>query len=320
MRRLLTLLLIVGVCFFPLLARSQGELAATLEVLEAGVEVQRVNTTNWITVNVEAIVGVGDLIRTNETGRARITFFADGVDTDLLPLTTYRIQQFSGDDTTFTIEAEVIAGQTLQRLARLLNAGSSYDINTPGMSLAARGTQFAIRVEDNGRSAMLVSEGTVAAANDGADASVPTGFGIRADDQLSDVVAATTFDALDAALDGCTASVSTPDDLSINVRIGASTDFPRIGTIAASDVTLFMGRTQSGAWYRINYRGGFGWILASDAELVGGCAGLRLFPDQYGPEDPTLYESVGDPVDLSDLPQPSADSAPEATPEVAPGQ
>ena len=70
-----------------------------------------------------------------------------------------------------------------------------------------------------------------------------------------------------------------------------------------------MGVTESGNWYRINYRGGFGWVLSSTAELVGTCAGLRVFPDSYGPEDAALYELVGDPVDRGTL------ALPEVTPE-----
>lgn len=313
MRRVALVFVLLLLSLSPMLVRGQSDLAATLEVLAAGVEVQRVNTVNWIAVRVEAIVGVGDVIRTDSTGRARVTFFADGVDTELLPNTTYRIQAFSGDQSRFTIEAEVLIGQTLQRLGRLLNAGSNYDINTPGMTLAARGTQFAIRVEESGRSAMLVSEGTVSAASDAASADVPPAFGIRADENLSDVVRASTFEQLDAALDGCTAVVSTTDDVSVNVRLGAGRDFPRVGTIDAGEITLFVGVTESGGWYRIPYRGGFGWVLSTSAEVVGVCAGLREFPDDYAGEDPTRYTVLGDPVELDTLIAPE----PEATPEAA---
>ncbi len=311
MKRIVIALFLLSVGVFPLLIHAQNELAATLEVLDAGVEVQRVNTVNWIPVSVEAIVGVGDLIRTDATGRARITFFADGVDTELLPNTVYSIQQFSGDDTQFTIQAEVLLGQTVQRLTRLLNAGSRYDINTPTMTLAARGTAFAIRVEEGGRAAMIVTEGTVNAAKEAETADVPPEFGIRADESLSDVVRASTFAELDAAIDGCSAAVRTSDDVSINVRVSPSTDVPRVGTIDAREITRFMGVTESGNWYRINYRGGFGWVLSSTAELVGACAGLRVFPDSYGPEDAALYELVGDPVDRDMLVRPEV--TPEAT-------
>src|SRR5688572_17836454 len=132
-------LLSLLIAVFPTFAQS--DLAATMEVLSPGVEVMRAGTANWIAVRVEAIVGVGDHIRTDATGEARITYFADGVDTTILPNTEYAINTFSGDAETFNIEAEVVAGQTTQRLTRLLDAGSSYNIETPAMSLVARGTE-----------------------------------------------------------------------------------------------------------------------------------------------------------------------------------
>lgn len=274
-------------------AAAQNELAATLEVLASGVDVLRVNTVNWIEVEIEAIVGVGDQIRTDATGRARITFFVDGVDTELLPNTQYRIGRFEGSEDSFTIEAEVIIGQTTQRLNRLLDANSKYEIDTPGMSMGARGTAFAVRVEENGRSAMLVSDGNVAAANDSETADVPPGFGIRAqsDQALSEVVQATTFAELDAALDGCGASLTAPDDVSLNVRLGPSREFEKVGTIEPAEIAVLIGTVQSGGWYRIAFRGGFGWILSSTANISEDCAGLRIFPEDHGPEDITLFDA-----------------------------
>lgn len=266
------------------------ERAATLEVLSAGVEVKRGNTVDWLPVIKEGIVGVGDTIRTDETGRARITYFRDGTDTEILPNTEYRIAQFTGTEDSFTLEVEVLIGQTIQRLARLLETDSTYDVDTPGMELAARGTQFAIRVETSGRSAMLVSEGAVEAANDDApqdSAEVPVGFGIRAavDETLSDVVRASTFAELDAALDGCAATLTTPDDVRLNVRGGPSRDFPVIGSVDAAEVTLLTGQTETSGWYRIIFDNQYAWILSSTAVVDRNCAGLRIFPDDYDGED-----------------------------------
>ncbi|MDX2162581.1 MAG: FecR domain-containing protein [bacterium] len=289
-------------------ALAQDELAATLEVLSPGVEVLRVNTSNWIAVNLEAIVGVGDVIRTDSGGRARITYFADGTDTEIQPNSEYRIAVFNGSETQFNISAELLVGQTIQRLSRLLDAGSTYQLITPGMSLGARGTAFEVRVEQNGRSAMLVREGLVAAAAQEEADEVAPGFGIRADaaSALSDVVQASTFAELDAAIDGCPALLTTPDDVSLNIRQGAGRDYPRIGVIDAAAVTTLFGVTDSGEWYRIPFNGGFGWILSSNADVADGCAGLRTFPDAFGPEDPALYTALGDAVTVDDLlPAPS---------------
>ena len=193
---------------------AQDNLAAVMLVQSDGVMVQRVGTNQFLPVTTEAIVGVGDTIRTDETGRALITFFADGVDTTLEPGTEYRIDVFQGESDTFQLTVSVLVGQTSQRLERVLDPASNYDVNTPGVDLAARGTAFDVRVEQGGRSAMIVTEGVVAATKEEQDAEVPVGFGIRAavGGALSNVVVATTFAELDAAIDGCTAALTTPDD------------------------------------------------------------------------------------------------------------
>ncbi len=286
-----TLILMIWFIFVLLftsvvVAQESDELAATLEVLSPGVEVLRADTVNWVSIKIEAIIAFGDIIRTDETGRARVTFFSDGVDTELLPNTEYKIEHFRGDSESFSIEVQVIAGETVQRLTKLLDSTSNYNIITPGMELVARGTQFAIRVEGSGRSAMLVSEGAVDASAQSQAANVPPGFGVRANAQetLSDVVAAATFEQLDAALDGCSVVVTTTDDVSLNVRSGPATTFEQIGTITAIELIRFFGKTESGNWYRIPFQGDFAWVLSSTAEVDENCAGLRLFPDDYDPE------------------------------------
>ncbi|MGJ3241238.1 MAG: FecR domain-containing protein [Anaerolineae bacterium] len=272
---------------------AQNEFAASLDVLNAGVEVQRVNTNRFITVEIEAIVGVGDIIRTDDTGEARITFFADGTDVTLEPATEYRIVEFDGDDEDFRLTVDVIAGQATHRLNRTLGANSRYDVETPGMTLAAQGTTFAIRVEDTGRSSMLVFEGLVDAGAEADSANVSVGFGVRSavDAELSDVVRADTFAQLDSALDGCPVTVTTVDDVSINVRSAPSLDAPQIGVILASDIDRFYGVNTSGNWYRVVYESEFGWILSSNATLETDCAGLRLFEDSFAENQEVLPDA-----------------------------
>jgi hypothetical protein len=316
LKKFFALMLLIGLTL-PAVFAAQGDLAAVMEVLNEGVEVKRVGTESWIAVSVEAIVGVGDSIRTDDTGRARVTFFSDGVETVIEPNTEYAIEAFNGDTDTFEIRVTVLAGQTRQRLNRLLDAGSSYDVNTPGANLVARGTVFEVRVEDDGRSAMLVSEGEVGATgNTGDEAAVPALFGVRVPvgGELSDVVQAATFGQLDAALDGCTASVATPDDVRINVRLGAGLSYPVVGTVLDDEVNNLKGITEGGGWYRIDFRDGYGWILSSSVNIENSCAGLRSFPDNAGPEDATLYSFLGDPITLDDLTVPEPTPAPELEP------
>ena len=164
---------------------------------------------------------------------------------------------------------------------------------------------------------MLVTEGNVDASSADVAVSVPPLFGIRAEVGAtgSDVVRADNFEQLDAALDGCTATLSTNDDVRLNVRLGPNVEMPRVGTVDAVDVTNFLGINESGGWYRIAFRGGYGWVLSTNANIVGACAGLRTFPDQHGPEDSSLFEFIGDPIDATQLQAPILPSpTPEATP------
>ncbi|MGB1288946.1 MAG: FecR domain-containing protein [Aggregatilineales bacterium] len=309
LKRLFLPVVIALVSIGVLISSAQSELAAVLEVLDAGVTIQRVNTDNAIPINIEAIVGVGDVITTDATGRARITFFSDGVATELMPETSYRIEQFEGDDETFTLNVTVLAGMTLQQIDRVLNAESSYDVETPGMTLSARGTEFAIRVEDSGRSAMLVSEGMVDSVAGEDNADVTPGFGIRSEvgEALSDVVAATSFDALDSALDGCEVGVAINDDVRLNLRVSPDLSAARVGTIAPMTIDMAIGtvENESGSWYRIPFRGGFAWFTTGQLSIMNDCAGLRVFAEDIR-EDTSLYESMGDAIDP--LPEPDADA------------
>lgn len=281
-----TLTLTLGIS----LAQAQGtKLAATIEVLDAGVEMLRVDTSNWIALSGGSVVGVGDTIRTNETGRARITFFANGTDVELSPGTTYRINDFEGSETDYLLRVEVIVGETLQRINRIANATPDYSVDTPSMTLAARGTVFVVRVLPVGRAAMLVREGGVSAGKSAADDPrlVEPGFGVRADpdEPVSEAVPATNFDQLDSALDGCAVTVNFADDVSVNVRQGPGRDFEQVGVLAPSAITRLFGQTATNNWYRLEFEDGYAWVQLPAIALEAGCAGLRPFPDETGAED-----------------------------------
>lgn len=293
---LIATLLSMVVIVVGAVSAQMNDLAATMEVLEGTVEVQRVNAANRISISVEAIVGVGDTVYTSDNGRARITFFEDGTTTTLEPNTTYRIDTLEGNAESFRIDVSVLLGITTQQLNRVLDANSSYNVNTPGMTLAARGTRFDVRVEANERSALIVRESNVDAGAEGDSAGVPQGFGVRSEvnSPLSDVVEATSFAALDAALDGCGIAVVTEGDVALNVRIGPSLDAERVGYVDAAMINTVYGFGEGG-WYRVRYADGFGWVTSQSARLAS-CAGLRRFAPDHA-ENPDNYNAdAGVPV------------------------
>jgi hypothetical protein len=277
-------------------ARASGELVAALESLSGTVSVKRFDAGDYTQVNGETLVGVGDTVRTAANSRARITFFSNGVETDILPESEFRIDAFTGDEKSFEIAVTVLIGQTAQRVTRLLDANSRYTINSTGLILAVRGTEFAVRVEASGRSATIVQAGLVKAENPGTAglADVPAGFGVRAEAAkgLSDVVRAATFAQLDAALDGCNAVIKTEGDVVLNVRTGPDLSFTKIGTLDNFTRQRVLGVTETTKWYRIPYLGWFAWVFAPALELDKACAGLRRYPDNQPAEEISRYPGL----------------------------
>ncbi|MBN2470771.1 MAG: SH3 domain-containing protein [Anaerolineae bacterium] len=292
-------LLLTGV---PASSAQGSDLVAVLEVIEAGVEVRRAGVEMWAPVNVESLVGVGDAIRTDDTGQARITFFQDGAFTELTPNTEYHILTFRGDEARFNLKVEVLTGIVMQQFARLLDPASSYEVLTPGMAMTVRGTDFAIRVEDDGRSALLTYEGLVAAEAGGTSAPVNPGFGVRAavQEELSAVVPATTFEELDAALDGCAGRFETDADVRLNVRVGPGLEFGRVGSIDPQDISHLVGVDETGTWYRFPYNQGYAWVNAHTFDVTT-CEVLRRFSledFETEMEDVGLYTDTGEVAEL----------------------
>ncbi len=297
--------LLVGA--WPAFSQNAGELAATLEVL-APAWGARVNTVNWIAVNAEAIVGVGDLIRPDASGQARITFFSDGVATSF-SRTRVPDRALREERLPVRYSASLLVGQIINRVERLLDTQSSYDIQTPGMELTVRGTEFLVRVEASGRSAALVRSGITAASN---AAQAPRSRPVRnprgAGRAAGDVVAATNFESLDAALDGCAAQVQTADDVRLNVRLGPAREYPRVGTLDGAEIDLFMGVSASA----VVSRGLPGGLRLGAGQPRDDRPGLRRparVPDTPV-EDPALYRALGEEIRLEDLVVPAPPARP----------
>lgn len=250
---------------------AQEELAALLEVQDATVEVRRAGTNSWIPVSRESIVGIGDAIRTDAAGRARVTFFETGADIEITPDTELIIQDYTGTEQDgFSTTLEVLAGITRQQVTRFTNAQSSFEVITPGMAMTVRGTDFDVRVEPGGRSSLLTLEGDVGASAGASEAAVEAGFGVRSEvaEDLSPIVPATTFEELDAGLDGFDARFQSAGDVQMNVRLGPGRSFQRIGIIQPQMITTVFGTDESGTWYRIEFREGFGWVSGETFEIA----------------------------------------------------
>ena len=291
-------LAVMAVCLLPLTAAfaQVTEYAATLQVMSAVVELRRANTGDWLTVRGEGILGSGDAVRTRLQGRARIVLFADGTEIDLKPGTTFVIDSLQADDTDFILEGTLVTGQTLHRIRRVLDTASSYNIQTDTGSLAARGTEFAVRQRENDQLAFLSFESVIDVTYADGTVAVEAGFGgrVEPDGDLSEIVRAATFAELDAQLDGCTGALIPDDNRRLPVYTGPTTASDGVGAAIPADVTQLLGRDAARAWYRVPFAGGSGWIETARlrrVEVDAACAGLRVYPSEQR-EDVSAYTAT----------------------------
>jgi len=280
---------------------QETNLVGRLRANAPGVELRRVKTDAWVPINIESLIGVGDTVHTDARGQATLSFMDGTLTLQVLPNTELSLDAFSGKPDEYTLVLKGAAGFTRQRTSKPLDDKTRFLVVTPGFEATIISGESNIRIEPNGRSAVLASTtgGVVAVRGKNSQAaSVTHGTGLRAapDAALSEVVAAVSFPTLDVALDGCPSTIILPGDMRQNVRMGASRDFPRVGWLDDNTPIQVMGVATSGGWYRVQYSGGFGWISATRLPLPANCIGLRVFPDKHGPEDKALYKDLPEPI------------------------
>lgn len=101
----------------------------------------------------------GDEVRTGDDGRAVVIFF-DGSTLSLDPSTTVRIEAARTRSGATVIEVFQTLGSTWHAVNHLLDPGSRYEVRTPSLSAAVRGTAFQVTVgEENDE--VTTEEGTV---------------------------------------------------------------------------------------------------------------------------------------------------------------
>ena len=106
-----------------------------------------------------ATVFEGDVMRSGDDGHAVVLFF-DGSTLTLEPLTTIRIDAAHSGGTSTIVRIAQIAGTTWHSVHKLLDPGSRYEVTTPGMVAAVRGTAFQVDVGE-GNDNVTTEEGAV---------------------------------------------------------------------------------------------------------------------------------------------------------------
>ena len=135
---------------------------ATISSPIGEVLVQKQGSVTWI----QAISGMklyeGDRLKTSGNSTTEIVFFEGSVvevsaDSEIL-LNEMAVAPHTGST---SIHLEQIVGHTINRVQKLVDSASEYEIKTAAGSAAVRGTIFKSYVRDDGYTAIYCNEGTV---------------------------------------------------------------------------------------------------------------------------------------------------------------
>jgi hypothetical protein len=145
---------------------AQVEDVASLDPVQGLVQHRAAGTADeaWSTVTEVILVREGDQVRTDSLGLAHLTFF-EGTEVDILPNSVVTVDRLDihqvAQDGAFEITLKVLAGDTLNRVKRVSDPLSRYEIDTPSAVITVRGTEFWTSVYPMGETQVRVLEGLV---------------------------------------------------------------------------------------------------------------------------------------------------------------
>ena len=150
--------------------------AATLAQASGVVEVMPAGEDTWRPVAAGERLEVGDRVRTGPASAAQLRFF-DGSMADLGAETEITLAQMSarrdGGDRLILLHQWV--GRTYHRVQRLPDPDSRYKVETPTAVTVVRGTEFAVVVEADGTTEVVVVQGKVDVIAQATTVQVPAG-------------------------------------------------------------------------------------------------------------------------------------------------
>jgi hypothetical protein len=151
--------------------------ASVLAVLAGRVELAHGTAAYTSATDGETVVS-GDRVRTDAVGRAVITFF-DGSTLELAPATEVTVAAAASPDGAVDLLIAQTIGRTVSSVHKLVDPRSRYEIRTPSLTAAVRGTKFEVVVAADGSAIERTSEGLVAVSSAGAAVLVPAGMETR---------------------------------------------------------------------------------------------------------------------------------------------
>lgn len=292
---------------------SQENIAIVPMAVYDRVEIRRANTSLWLHLRPEMDVpfGPGDMLRTDNTGRALLNF-AGKFEALLLPNSTFSLENFALSAEEQVRFAARLSGHLIQR-ANGETEFEQYQLVTDRLTLVSAPLNFAVWDQDGQLAAVTIAEGSGSIRVNEQIFTLEAEEGLLVDLE-GWAVSGSMSPPLNAArlegiLFGCPGQINTVDGVNVNVRVGPGLDFTVVGNIADQQPVQIMGVNRGGTWYRIQAFSGFGWQRANlieadcpDAPLISGRAvelNVGIFgitPDEllllapfYGPPEEDLW-------------------------------
>ena len=154
-------------------APSVSNQLSTLTDIRGTVTVQLTGSTAWSEAKIGMNLKAGDLIKTGANSLALITFF-EGSTIELQSNTEVNIEELSvaaeTDSTTISLGQTI--GTTKNRVEKLVDPASHYEIATPVGLGVVRGTEFTAEVFHNGTSILTTFDGTLWAIAQGVEVAI----------------------------------------------------------------------------------------------------------------------------------------------------
>jgi hypothetical protein len=176
-RRLLIAAVIAALVVVPAVLvfaqQRAGASATILSILSGTASVAR-GTAAFAAATDGDIVNTGDRVQTAERSYAMVTFF-DGSTLEIEPATTVQIEEAASVDGAIAIRISQTIGRTWASVQQLTRADSRFEIRTPTLIAAVRGTGFITDVLADGTSTVRTTDGTVLVTAQGQTVTVPTG-------------------------------------------------------------------------------------------------------------------------------------------------
>lgn len=142
---------------------------------EGPVLVQNSDDNGWHNGEVGMSLGLADRIKTEARGRASLTFF-DGSVIDIAENTGVALKELDTSGQAKKIKIQQDIGSTFNRVKKLADPASSYEIETPAAVAGVRGTEFWVHVFPGGATVVVNIDGLIAVSAGGAEVILQPGM------------------------------------------------------------------------------------------------------------------------------------------------